>query len=107
AIPTMRRAKASLTVGMVSGFLLLFIPYLWLSWTNHNGEHIKFLWGLYRSADTVSAWKNFFSNWTLLFWEGTPGNRYGPVWGGILNPLEGAFCFLGIIEFIRTWRLPF
>jgi hypothetical protein len=105
--PKMRRAKVSATVDMVSGFLLFFVPYLLLSWMNNNGEHVKFLWGLYRGADTAAAWKNFFSNWTLLFWEGTPGNRYGPVWGGILNPIEAAFCFLGIIGCIRSWRLPF
>jgi hypothetical protein len=106
-IPGIKRAKASAWVGMASGFLLFFVPFLWLSWTNNNGEHVKFLWGLYRGADTAAAWKNLFSNWTVLFWEGTPGNRYGPVLGGMLNPPEAALCFLGIIGCLRSGKTPF
>ena len=41
-----------------------------------------------------------------LFW-GSPPYCFGPVWGGILNPVLGSFFFLGIIVCFEKRRLPF
>lgn len=105
-IPKASKLKELDTWAVVLGFLILFSPYLFFSWMGKNGDHIKQLWEIYRHEDLALSLKNLFSNWTILFWEGIPANTFGPVWGGILNPIEGAFCFLGIIQWIRSMRSP-
>jgi hypothetical protein len=106
-VPKLARERTSVSIGMITSFLFLFVPFLLLSLMEKNGEHVKYLWAYYRQLDVVDGLRNLFSNWTLLFWEGNIDNEYGPVWGGFLNPMEGAFCFLGIIQFIRSRRQTF
>ncbi len=46
------------------------------------------------------------ANLTAFFW-GTPWKFfYGPLWGGMLNPLSGAFFFTGLIECFKLRREP-
>jgi hypothetical protein len=40
----------------------------------------------------------FFSYAASLFWTHPPRNCYGPVWGGVLNPVVGALFFVGLID---------
>ncbi len=72
-------------------------------------EHI--FWMLHREAhaDLHHRLMDFFSNWTNLFWLGDTENRYGysSSWGGTLNPIEGALCFLGLLELFRHRRFIF
>lgn len=95
------------------GFFLFLIPVLlsallfaWVSIHWGNGVHIQQLW-VWGSEE--SGWRRFMdaaSNITSLFWGCDLQNSYGPVWGGVLNPLEGACFFLGVLECWRFRRQP-
>jgi hypothetical protein len=104
-IPKLFQERISVCASTIFGLLLFLVPFLLLSWIEQNGQYVKFLWSFYRHVDMAESLKNLFSNWTVLFWEGNPDYAYQPIWGGILNPIEGAFCYLGIIEFVRSRRL--
>ena len=53
-------------------------------------------------AEGISRLNSFLSNWTSIFWGCELQNSYGPVWGGMLNPIAGSLFFIGFIELIRT-----
>ena len=42
--------------------------------------------------------------WAGLFWWDTPGSYYGPIRGGLVNALLGAFFWVGIVRIIRQPR---
>ena len=80
---------------------LLVIPFLLASFHFKNGDHIRYLLNL-PPVEGVNCLNSFFSNWTSLFWGCNTQNSYGPVWGGMLNPVAGSLFFVGFIELIRT-----
>ncbi len=83
--------------------LLFLVPLLFFSINEKNGEHVKFLLGLRPGEDWLERLQDAFSNFTALFWGcDLRKNAYGPVFGGILTPVEGALFFLGILELIRS-----
>jgi hypothetical protein len=79
---------------------LFSVPFLAVSFLFKNGDHIKHLLDT-PPAEGVSRLSSFFSNWTSLFWGCNIQNSYGPVWGGMLNPVAGSLFFIGIIELLR------
>jgi hypothetical protein len=96
---TKTKLKKSIPFGIA--LLLLTIPFLAASLLQKNGEHIKYLLTL-PLAEGVTRLNSFCSNWTSLFWGCNLQNSYGPVWGGMLNPIAGSLFFIGFIELIRT-----
>jgi hypothetical protein len=85
--------------------LSFFIPFVVFSFWGNNGAHAHWLLAHEAAENGHGRLNSLLSNGTLLFWSGNPGNAYGPVWGGVLNPLEGALFFLGVFEWIRCRRL--
>ncbi len=79
-------------------FLGVFLACLFFE---NNLQHIRWLLVNESTTNVYGRLPSLFSNWTTLFWEGHPHNSLGPSWGGILNPLEGAACLLGILELIK------
>lgn len=67
-----------------------------------NGEHARWLLLNEATANGYGRLRSVLSNLTSFFWEGHPYSAYGPSWGGILNPFEGAVCFIGVLELIRN-----
>jgi len=88
------------------GFVLALLPFLLAVLKEGYGHHIRSLspWG--GTFHEFQFLTNFFKYFAVLVWgayEKDPA--YTPVWGGFLNPLLGAFFFLGVGEMIRRWRL--
>lgn len=78
------------------------VPFLLAVAREGYGHHIASLspWGGWFKG--FEFFTNFSKYFAVLFWgafEKDPA--YTPVWGGFLNPLWGAFFFLGLIEMIR------
>jgi 4-amino-4-deoxy-L-arabinose transferase-like glycosyltransferase len=85
--------------------LLFFIPFCFFSVVEKNGEHIKTLLAFSLNGDVLKRLSDSFSNWTALFWGCDLQNSYGPVWGGMLNPISGALFFIGIFELIYQKKI--
>lgn len=75
--------------------------FAWVSLNDRNGVHIHQLWAFAGGMDPLRQLMDSATNFTILFWGGDLQNAYGPVSGGVLNPLEGACFFLGLLE---LWR---
>jgi hypothetical protein len=78
-----------------AGWVLLFLG---VAAYGHYGRHFQSLLILGSGTDWARQWPDTLSNLTSLFWCNLTGG-YGPVWGGMLNPLMAALFFLGLVEF--------
>jgi hypothetical protein len=77
------------------------LGFAWVSLHFRNGVHVHQLWAFAGQLDPLRQLVDSASNLTVLFWGCDLQNAYGPVSGGVLNPLEGACFFLGMLE---VWR---
>lgn len=84
---------------------MALIPFLLAVIREGYGQHILSLtpWGgWFHQLDFFS---NFFRYFAVLVWDSfDPEPAYTPLWGGFLNPLLGAFFFIGLIEMVRLRR---
>lgn len=84
------------------GLLLGCFPFLWAVWKEGYGQHLSSLtpWsGWFPWAHQVGVDWHYL---TVLFWGAfDKESAYTPVEGGFLNPLLGAFFFLGLIQIIQ------
>jgi hypothetical protein len=65
--------------------------------------YLRSLWLLQGGSDGSIQWRYFISNLSGLFW-GTPFSKhYGPLWGGMMNPVSGSLFFTGLVECRRRW----
>lgn len=79
-------------------FLPLGITFAVLYMTHTQAiQEISFL---YPSFDPLKLLFNAMAYLSSLFW-GATNICYGPVWGGLINPVLGSFCFLGILDILR------
>jgi 4-amino-4-deoxy-L-arabinose transferase-like glycosyltransferase len=84
--------------------LLFFTCFCYFSFAEKNGNHIKMLLSSPINGNILKRLNDSFANWTALFWGCDTQNSYGPVWGGMLNPISGSLFFIGIFELIRHKR---
>ena len=108
------KLKSQLFGRNLKPFLLFLIPlllsallYYFLSFQEGNGQHVRDLLSLSPSENWVKRLNDSLSNWTALFWGCNPQNSYGPIWGGMLNPVEGGLFFVGILDLIRNRHSAF
>jgi hypothetical protein len=79
-----------------------------LAYQSGYGTHIQNLWAFHPGMDWARQLEDSFSNIAALFWEINPTlPHYGPVWGGVLNPLMTSCFFLGLTELWRHRYEPF
>jgi hypothetical protein len=100
------KKKAFLSLGLWLPFLLLCVSFWAVSWVSGNGEHAKLLLQLPSQGEWLGRLNDSFSNWTALFWGCDTQNSYGPVWGGMLDPVCGSLFFIGFFELVRHWKFP-
>jgi hypothetical protein len=74
--------------------------FLFLAAMAHENAWRNFqtLWIMRANTDWGRQWTDTACNITSLFWRNWTG-AYGPVWGGMLNPLMASLFFLGLVEF--------
>ncbi len=81
------------------------IPFCLAVMREGYGSHIRSLtpWGgWFRDFNLCTS---FFKYLAVLIWDSYEKDpAYTPVWGGFLNPLLGAFFFVGLIEMFRLRR---
>ncbi|HJT23940.1 MAG TPA: hypothetical protein VJ873_05150 [bacterium] len=83
-------------------FLLLFLPFLYVFWTQGYGPYLLQLAALPSGNDWGERFSVSLSYLSALFW-GMDRHfyTYQPVWGGLLNPVLGALFFMGLLE---AWK---
>lgn len=69
-----------------------------------GGHHIRDLWVFGNATALLPLLQEWLAKACSLFWYSPSGSAYGPLWGGLLNPLLGAFFFLGLLECVRYRR---
>jgi tetratricopeptide (TPR) repeat protein len=85
--------------------LLALLPLLVPAIRSHFGYYMTHRW-LTPENKEWGLLESFYYPATL-FWEGWKGYfGYAPRWGGLLNPVLGAFFFLGLGEAWRFRKLP-
>jgi len=89
-----------LVINLISVALFVYVSLL-----GNNGAHIQTLWALKGGTDLKKQSFDSLSNVTALFWGCDLQNSYGPVWGGVLNPIFGSFFFIGLLEGCRFIRV--
>ena len=76
----------------------------WIEALGHRyGRHVEEVWtgvGSLLTFDHLVQCGRYV--WGLFWGFGGPNYDYGPVLGGFLNPLLGAFFFLGLVFFLRA-----
>ncbi len=100
----LKRAQA---FGVFTGTLLLVISPLFFSFLTEYRGYFHHLWAVHSYYSWLKLLHLALAYAADPFW----GSRnaffhFGPVWGGLLNPLLGAFCFLGFIPLLRDYRNP-
>jgi 4-amino-4-deoxy-L-arabinose transferase-like glycosyltransferase len=83
-------------------FLLAFSPWLWGAWREGFGGYargLSLLSGFFSWGQQLSTTLSYV---TCLFWGPIQAHvGYGPVWGGVLNPILGSCFLLGVVEFFQ------
>ncbi len=92
--------------GFWLGLLAMALPFALISVFERNGQYIRAVWAFYPGTDLKQQAVDFLSHVRALFWGFNGRRLYGPIWGGLLNPVLGALFFLGIFELIRARSLP-
>ena len=80
--------------------------FIFLSVEQKNGAHILSLLAFGTGTDWKKQFIDSASNFSALVWGCDTQNSYGPIWGGVLNPVLGSFFFLGVLEIIRLKNFP-
>ena len=72
-----------------------------------SGSHVRGLLAGGKGMDWNRQFLDSVSNLTALFWGCDLQNSYGPVWGGVLNPVFGSFFLIGLLECYRLRKIQF
>lgn len=91
----------------LTSFLVTVMPFLVESVFQKNGRYINVLWVFHPGMDPGQVCKDFFSHVQALLWGFNWRRLYGPVWGGLLNPVLGALLLTGALELCRFQSRPF
>ena len=97
-----RNSKELLVFGLPLG--LLGGLYAFFSWRLKNGNHIRNMFAFGPGSDWAAALNQGLHKEASLFWAASPTNCFGPLWGGMLNPVLGAAFFLGAALCLRNFR---
>ncbi len=84
------------------GLLLGLCPFIIAAVHTGYGNHLIDTSAASHYFSTAHQWITHLSYLTCLFWGPIEqGASYGPVWGGILNPILSSCFFMGAIELVR------
>jgi hypothetical protein len=98
------RRRIRYVMFILGGLLIVSLPVIWKMLTEGYGTYLSEVWSQ-RNNDGEGG-VNWFKGryFKGLFWGlDASGSVYGPVWGGLLNPIAGSLLFLGAAELMR-WR---
>lgn len=93
----------------ISAFLAV-LPLLYSFFRQGFNQYLLGLFLFNHNLDNENHWSIFrcLCYCTSFFWKGWRENfAYNPWWGGFLNPIAGAFFFLGLITLWKFRNRPF
>jgi hypothetical protein len=103
---TQERLKRDLP-WLVGSFLAAGLPLFLQMVSEKFGGHIGRLVAFQGDATFFEQLLNSLSYLSVLLWGSlSHGFAYGPVWGGFLNPLQGALFLLGALGVLRGLKQP-
>ncbi len=88
---------------------LIFVSafFLYISINKNYGSHLLSARTFHFQNVSKLPFKDALLNLASLFWIAPLSASYGPLWGGMLNPVMDAFFFWGILECFRIHRNRF
>jgi 4-amino-4-deoxy-L-arabinose transferase-like glycosyltransferase len=98
------RAWGSLCL-FLAGLCLGLGPYVMAVSREGMGRHLLNVTALNGQFTSMQAWVTSASYVTTLFWGSLQKVvKFGPVWGGVLNPLLSSCFFIGFLRLLQDWR---
>jgi 4-amino-4-deoxy-L-arabinose transferase-like glycosyltransferase len=89
------------------GPIIIFLSYFIYEALNEGyGQHINSQLAVPLGESWMAQLVERFSYVTSIFW-GNSNPFCGPVWGGMLNPIEGGLFFTGVVECYQTRKSGF
>ena len=86
---------------------LVLSPLVLSALAGTYGSYVGSLWAFSQPLPFQEQLQVSLSYLSQLFWGSEdPAHSYRPVWGGLLNPVLGALCFLGILRALKDRGLP-
>ena len=86
----------------LAGFFLATTPFCFAIFKNGYGAHILGSSSLTQWYGSAHQWMTRMDYLSTIFWGSFQGGTsYGPVWGGMLNPLLSSFFWVGAAEVLR------
>ena len=102
ARPLVRRSHFQAYLGAA---FLAFFPLAWLFWKGEYGNHIQKFFILSHNSDfqVHQPWLTSLSYLSSIFWGSLDKSyfQFGPLWGGMLNPLLASAFFLGLLTLVK------
>lgn len=90
----------------LSILLIFSFPYLAAAVHERYGIHLSHLW-VFGKGWSWAVWAESLKNIGGIFTNPDEPFHYGPLWGGMLNPVEGALALLGTAECCHRWKTAF
>jgi len=89
----------------IIGFLLAVVPFCLAVLKNGYGAHILGSSPLIQRYGLDHQWVTRIGYLSAIFWGPLQsGTSYGPIWGGMLNPLLGSFFWIGLAEVFQRGK---
>ncbi len=108
AVAGFGRRKRNLTL---KAWFFLTLPFAaavgffaFFSWKLKNGEYVKTVFAFASGTDWATMMNGGLHRVASLFWSGSPANCFGPLWGGMLNPILGAAFLGGLVKLVQNRR---
>jgi hypothetical protein len=110
-IPSIRQTgkKGGLSLAAFLPAILMPVPLALIRLELPRETYLPTIWPFHDPFSWASYLANVCSHLTGIFWgliSPVDTFCYKPFWGGFLNPLLGAFFFVGLAEMIRQRRQP-
>ncbi len=96
--------ERSVQLGLLGGTLLLSMgPLFWSITHNHFGDYYSFMFAMNRHEEMADYWVRTTKTLSGFLW-GYPATDfyYGPIWGGMLNPIMGGLLVLGWASSLKS-----
>ncbi len=101
------KKRKNLFIFFTVPLLLLFFFFFWRFVWESGFDYLRQVWALYPGMEGKKQAVYSLSTWTAFFWGDPWKYTYGPLWGGVLNPLAASLFFVGIVECGKKITSPF
>jgi tetratricopeptide (TPR) repeat protein len=93
------------SLALFSALIVIFVIPLFLDFTRENRGYLGHLWPSLSQTGWTPRLLLSLGYLKTLFWgQDSPLFSNGPLWGGLLNPVQSSFFVLGLAFLLKTWK---